>query len=80
MSGPNDSTLSAKGSCKVNPPDEQKWHPDRHLCYHWKREHDYLKNQVEIKNIAFNTEFDLEIEHCVMNRESKSMSLRPSLR
>ena len=36
MGGPNDSTSSAKGSGKANPPDEQKWHPGlrstQHCC------------------------------------------------
>ena len=71
------STKSQPGG-KRNPPDEQKWHPGRHLSYHWKRDHDFLRQQVEMKNIAYNTEFDLEIEHCEMERNDKSFSLRPS--
>jgi hypothetical protein len=70
----DDSTSSAKGGSRRNPPDEPKWHPGRHLCYHWKREHEYLKNQVDEKNIAYNTEFDLNlqeletIEHSMLYR------------
>ena len=78
MGGPNDSMSSTKGSSKRNPPDEQKWHPGRQLCYHWKREHTYLRDQVDAKTIAFNTQFDLEIEHCEMERMKESMSVRPS--
>jgi hypothetical protein len=42
-----------------------------------KKEHDFLKMQVEMKSIAYNTEFDLLVEHCEMKRDADSMSLRP---
>ena len=81
MGGPNDSVSSNKSATsagKKNPPDEQKWHPGRQLCYHWKREHTFLADQVDLKTIAFNTQFHLEIEHCDMDRKEESMSVRPS--
>ena len=59
-------------------PDEEKWHPDRKLCYHWKREHSYLKDQVDEKHISYNTEFNLDIEHCVVENRDERMSLRSS--
>ena len=80
MGGPNDSMSSTKGSGKKNPPDEQKWHTGRQLCYHWKRDHTYLRDQVDAKTIAFNTQFDLEIEHCEMQKREESWSLRPSFK
>ena len=62
------------GAC---PPDDKKWHPGRELCYHWKPEHDYLRTQVEMRSIVYNTEFDIFVEHCEMKRDADSMSLRP---
>jgi hypothetical protein len=48
-------------------------------CLHTRRkkDHDYLEQQVKLKNIAYNTEFDLEIEHCNIDRDGSNMSLRP---
>ena len=78
MGNPNESTSSSKSATKPSRPDEPKWHPGRHLCYHWKREHLYLKEKVDDKDISYNTEFDLDIEHCEVEERDKCMSLRPS--
>ena len=80
MASHNDSTSSSKGLGKKNPPDEAKWHPGRQLCYTWKKEHTFLAEQVEHNNIIYNTQFDLGIEHCTMERKPECMSLRPSVK
>ena len=79
MGGPNDSTSSSKGLGRKNPAAEQKWHPGRVLCYTWKKEHTYLAEQVEHNSIIYNTQFDLGIEHCTMEKRAEAMSLRPSM-
>ena len=77
MGGPNTSMSSAKSQPggRRNPADEQKWHPNRHLSYYWKRDHDFLRQQVETGSIAYNTALDLEIEHCELDR-TDAVSLR----
>ena len=77
MSGPDTSMSSAKSQPggRWNPADEQKWHPNRHLSYYWKRDHDFLRQQVETGSIAYNTALDLEIEHCELDR-TDAVSLR----
>ena len=38
----------------------------------------YLQEKVHDKDISYNTEFDLDIEHCEVEERDKCMSLRPS--
>ena len=67
------STASTGG---LRAPTADRSFDDRAHAYR-KREHDYLKMQVEMKSIAYNTEFDIFVEHCEMKRDADSMSLRP---
>jgi hypothetical protein len=78
MGNPNESTSSSKSATKPSRPDEPKWHPGRKLCYHWKSEHQELKDMVVSMKISYNTEFHLHIEHCEVEKRDECMSLRPS--
>mmetsp|Transcript_42657 Transcript_42657/g.106755 ORF Transcript_42657/g.106755 Transcript_42657/m.106755 type:complete len:969 (+) Transcript_42657:207-3113(+) len=72
------STLSKTGGVKrPTAEDKPELHPGRKLCYYFKKQHTFLKDQVMNGSIRYDTELEIHVERCITERHD-AMSLRKS--